>query len=146
MNKLNAQTQYKNNNKHRTRTEAPYNTRTMNKHQNHEIQYPKEIRYPMWGSAPRLLLGEMRGAGTKISPRDRQKKKRNCHPNDREICRLIYERRTSKFVYFYQSLWGWLCMKKYMILTLARDAGWQNILFLKPINKWNSKPEADVGN
>ena len=48
MNKLNAQTQYKNNNKHRTRTEAPYknmnhhNTRTKNKHQNNEIQYPKE--------------------------------------------------------------------------------------------------------
>ena len=42
------QEQYKNNNKHRTRTEAPYNnmnhhnTRTMNKHQNHEIQYPKK--------------------------------------------------------------------------------------------------------
>jgi len=48
MNKLNAQTQYKYNNKHRTRTEATYknmnlrNTRTMKKHQNEEIQYPKE--------------------------------------------------------------------------------------------------------
>ena len=51
MNKLNAQTQYKNNNKHRTRTEAPYknmnhhNTRTMNEHQKHETAPERFLWY-----------------------------------------------------------------------------------------------------
>ena len=99
------------------------------------------VLWPNFGLGPTTSPGGNGGEPwPKFHPGAARRKRGIVTQTTAKFAGLFVSDETSKFVYFYQSLREWLWMEKDMVLTLARDTGWQNILFLKLINKWNSKP------
>jgi hypothetical protein len=80
----------------------------------------------------------MLGSGlrpAKISPRGFPEQKKELSPNRPGNLQAHLWTTNFEVCIFYQSLWRWMWMAKNMVLTLKRDTAWQNILFLKLINK-----------